>query len=187
MKIKKRCAWVKKGDEIYEAYHDKEWGKPLHVDRDLFELFSLETQAAGLSWLTILKKRDTYREAFLEFELESVAKFTDEDITYIIENYDVIRNRKKIEAIINNAKCFLHVKKEFGSIDKFFWSYVDFKAIKNHVKNYQEAPTTSILSDKLTKDLKKRGFKFVGSITIYSFMQACGMINDHEQECFCNT
>lgn len=184
---KKRCGWVKTGDKTYEDYHDFEWGKPLHDDKSLFELFSLETQAAGLSWLTVLKKREGYRKAFSNFELQNVANFTSKDEEYILENSEVIKNRAKIKAIINNAKLFLHVKEEFGSIDNFFWSYVDFKPIKNEVTNYKDMPTTSLISDKLTKDLKKRGFKFVGSVTIYAFMQACGMINDHEKYCCCNT
>ena len=184
---KVRCAWVKVGDEIYENYHDEEWGKPLHDDKALFELFSLETQAAGLSWLTVLKKRDGYRKAFADFELQEVASFTCKDEERILESAQVIKNKAKIKAIITNAQAFLHIKKEYGSIDNFFWSYVNHKPIVNHIENYKDAPTTSDISDKLTKDLKKRGFKFVGSITIYAFMQACGMINDHEKTCWCNS
>lgn len=182
---KVRCGWVKTGDATYEAYHDEEWGKPLHDDRALFELFSLETQAAGLSWLTVLNKREGYRKSFKGFELESVANFTEEDVERIMEEGLVIKLRSKIKAIIHNAKLFLHVKEEYGSLDTFFWSYVNHSPIKNHIENYREGPTTSPISDKLTKDLKKRGFKFVGTVTIYAFMQACGMVDDHEVGCWC--
>lgn len=182
---KKRCGWVKLTDEIYVSYHDNEWGKALKDDQKLFELFSLETQAAGLSWLTVLKKRENYKKAFLNFDINRVSKFTCEDIDEIINKYDVIKNRPKLEAIINNAKLFLEIKNEFGSIKNYFWDRVDDKPIVNSIENYKNIPTTSELSDLLTKDLKKRGFKFVGSVTIYSFLQASGIINDHENSCFC--
>ncbi len=182
---KKRCGWVKLTDEIYVSYHDNEWGKALKDDQKLFELFSLETQAAGLSWLTVLKKRENYKKAFLNFDINRVSKFTCEDIDEIINKYDVIKNRPKLEAIINNAKLFLEIKNEFGSIKNYFWDRVDNKPIVNSIENYKNIPTTSELSDLLTKDLKKRGFKFVGSVTIYSFLQASGIINDHENSCFC--
>lgn len=181
-----RCGWVKVSDKVYEDYHDKEWGKPLHVDKDLFELFSLETQAAGLSWLTVLKKREGYRKAFGNFDLEYVASLTCKDEERICQSGLVIKSLPKIKAIINNAKLFLHVKEEFSSIDNYFWSYVNHKPIRNKIANYKDADTTSHISDKLTKDLKKRGFKFVGSVTIYAFMQACGMINEHEKNCWCS-
>ncbi|MDA7848191.1 DNA-3-methyladenine glycosylase I [Sulfurospirillum sp.] len=183
---KVRCVWVKAGDKTYEDYHDNEWGKPLHDDKALFELFSLETQAAGLSWLTVLKKRDAYRKAFSNFELSKVASFTCKDEERIMNESEVIKNRAKIKAIIHNAKLLLHVKEKFGSIDNFFWSYVNNEPITNKIQNAADRPTTSPISDKLTKDLKKLGFKFVGSITIYAFMQACGMVNDHEQSCWCS-
>jgi DNA-3-methyladenine glycosylase I len=177
-----RCGWVKTGDATYEAYHDHEWGKPLHDERALFELFSLETQAAGLSWLTVLKKREAYREAFSEFALERVASFTCKDIDRILQ-HDVIRNTKKIEAIVHNAQLLLRIQEEFGSIGTYFWSWVNHTPLVNSVPDYKTAPTTSSISDALTKDLKTRGFKFVGSVTIYAFMQACGMVNDHENRC----
>lgn len=180
--IKKRCAWVKLSDKTYVNYHDNEWGNPLHVDKELFELFSLETQAAGLSWLTVLKKREGYREAFSNFDINKVASLSQNDIQNIM-THDVIKHPKKIEAIICNAQKFLKIIDEFGSLDKFFWSYVNFKPIKNKIENSKTAPTTSNISDALTKELKKRGFKFVGSVTIYAFMQACGMVNDHETKC----
>lgn len=183
---KKRCGWVKLNDEEYIRYHDEEWGVPLRDERALFELFSLETQAAGLSWLTVLKKRENYRKAFANFDLKAVSSFTCKEVDTIMQ-MDVIKNRAKIEAIINNAKLFLHVQKEYGSITKFFWGFVGGVPIINEVLDYKTAPCKSEISDALTKELKKRGFKFVGSVTIYAFMQACGMINDHEESCFCKS
>lgn len=181
----KICGWVKQNDSQYVDYHNNEWGKAIHDDNALFELFSLETQSSGLSWLTILKKRDGYRKVFENFTLENVASYTQEDVTRIIESGLVIKSRPKIEAIINNAKLFLQIKKEFGSLDNYFWSKVNHKTIVNDVIDYKMANTTSEISDELAKDLKKRGFKFVGSVTIYAFMQASGMINDHENSCWC--
>lgn len=180
----KICGWVKLNDLQYLDYHNNEWGKPLHNDNALFELFSLETQSSGLSWLTVLKKRDGYRKVFENFSLETVASYTKEDINRIFESGLIIKSRPKIEAIINNAKLFLEIKKEFASLDSYFWSKVNHKTIVNDVVDYKLASTTSEISDTLTKDLKKRGFKFVGSVTIYAFMQACGMVNDHENSCW---
>lgn len=180
----KICGWVKLNDLQYLDYHNNEWGKPLHNDNALFELFSLETQSSGLSWLTVLKKRDGYRKAFENFSLETVASYTQEDINRIFESGLIIKSRPKIEAIINNAKLFLEIKREFASLDNYFWSKVNHKTIVNDVVDYKLASTTSEISDTLTKDLKKRGFKFVGSVTIYAFMQACGMVNDHENSCW---
>ena len=179
------CGWVKQNDSQYVDYHNNEWGKAIHDDNALFELFSLETQSSGLSWLTILKKRDGYREVFENFSLETVASYTQDDVNRIFESELVIKSRPKIEAIINNAKLFLEIKKEFGSINNYFWSKVNHKTIINDVIDYKMALSTSEISDELAKDLKKRGFKFVGSVTIYSFMQASGMINDHENSCWC--
>ena len=181
----KICGWVKLNDLQYLDYHNNEWGKPLHNDNALFELFSLETQSSGLSWLTVLKKRDGYRKAFKNFSLETVASYTQEDINRIFESGLIIKSRPKIEAIINNAKLFLEIKKEFTSLDNYFWSKVNHKTIINDVLDYKMACTKSEISDLLTKDLKKRGFKFVGSVTIYAFLQACGIVNDHENNCWC--
>lgn len=178
-----RCVWVKKGEIIYENYHDNEWGVPLHEDKKLFELFSLETQAAGLSWLTILKKRDNYRALFEDFKIEKVAKFDEERVAQIMNEKGVIRNLPKLRAIVKNANLFLHIIDEFGSINDYFWAYVNFTPILNDVPCCKSAPTTSAISDAITKDLKKRGFSFVGSVTIYAFMQACGMVCDHENSC----
>jgi DNA-3-methyladenine glycosylase I len=180
-----RCGWVKLSDPTYAAYHDEEWGKPLHDDRALFELFCLETQSAGLSWLTILKKRDGYRNAFASFVLEKVAHMGEMDVERILNEGEVIKSRPKIEAILHNAKLFQGIAQEFGSLDTYFWNYVGGKTIVNDVSDYKTAACTSTISDALTKDLKKRGFKFVGSTTIYAFMQACGMVNDHENSCGC--
>ena len=182
---KKRCGWVKLSDPVYVAYHDNEWGKPLHVEQKLFELFSLETQSAGLSWLTVLKKREGYRQMFDNFELKKVASYLASDVERIIESNLVVKHRAKIEAIIQNAKEFLKIVDEFGSIDNYFWYKIAGNSIENDVPDYRYTMTTSNISDEITKDLKKRGFKFVGSVTIYSFMQACGMVNDHENGCFC--
>lgn len=182
-----RCGWVKLSDPIYVAYHDEEWGKPLHDDRDLFELFSLETQAAGLSWLSVLKKRQGYREMFENFDLQKVASFDDERIDAIIKSPFVIKNRPKIEAIVTNARGFLEIRNEFGSLDAYLWSKVGGKPIINDVNDYRKAACTSDISDAITKELKKRGFKFIGSITIYAFMQACGMVEDHENGCICKS
>lgn len=180
-----RCGWLKLSDPLYVAYHDEEWGRALHDDRALFELFCLETQSAGLSWLTVLKKREGYRNAFASFVLEKVAHFGEMDVERILSEGEVIKSRPKIEAIINNAKLFQLIIQEFGSLDTYFWNYVDGKTIVNDVYDYKTAATTSPISDALTKDLKKRGFKFVGSTTIYAFMQASGMVNDHENSCGC--
>ena len=181
----KICGWVKQSDSQYVDYHNNEWGKAIHDDNALFELFSLETQSSGLSWLTILKKRDGYRKVFENFSLENVASYTQDDVNRIFESGLVIKSRPKIEAIINNAKLFLEIKKEFGSINNYFWSKVNHKTIVNDVADYKMAHTTSEISEAFAKDLKKRGFKFVGSVTIYAFMQASGMINDHENGCWC--
>jgi DNA-3-methyladenine glycosylase I len=185
MNTKHRCGWVKLSDPVYVAYHDEEWGKPIHDDVALFELFSLETQSAGLSWLTVLKKRDGYAEAFGGFDIKKVATYTSGDVDRILESGKVIKSRPKIEAVIQNAKHFIDIKKEYGSLDAYFWSKVDGKTIVNDLADYKTTASTSEISDKMIKELKKRGFKFIGSTTIYAFMQACGMVNDHENECWC--
>ena len=179
----KRCGWVKLSDPLYVEYHDKEWGRELHDERALFELFSLETQSSGLSWLTILKKREGYRRQFENFDLDKVAHYTQEDMDRILQSGEVIKSRPKIETIIHNAKAFLQIKEEFGTIDSYFWEKIGYKSRFNNVVDYKTADTKSQLSDSIAKDLKRRGFKYVGSITVYAFMQACGMINDHENDC----
>jgi DNA-3-methyladenine glycosylase I len=185
MSNKLRCGWVKLNDPVYVAYHDEEWGKPLHEDRALFELFSLETQSAGLSWLTVLKKREGYREAFDNFDLQKVASYSEIDVARIMNSGEVIKSRPKIESIISNAKGFMQIVSEFGSIDNYFFSWVKGKQKVNDIPDYKTALNKTDISDEITKDLKKRGFKFVGSVTIYAFMQACGMVDDHENGCFC--
>ena len=182
--MNRRCGWVKKGDLLYESYHDNEWGVILRDDRAIFELFSLETQAAGLSWLTILKKREDYREAFDDFDIKKIATFDEKKIDTIMQSAQVIKNRAKLIAIVENAKKMLDIIDEFGSLYNFFWSYVNNRQIINDIPCYKDAPCKSEISDMLTKELKRRGFKFVGSITIYAFMQACGMVDDHENDCF---
>lgn len=178
-----RCGWLKQSSPLYVEYHDKEWGKHLKDDKVLFELFSLETQAAGLSWLTVLSKRDEYKKAFYDFELQKVIHIKEEEIDKIMEKYNVIKNKPKLLAIVNNAILIDEITKEHGSWHDFLWSYINHTQIVNFYENYKDSPTKSDISDKITKDLKKQGFKFVGSVTIYAFMQACGMINDHEKNC----
>ncbi len=178
----KRCDWCG-SDPLYVAYHDEEWGVPVHDDRKLFEFLVLESAQAGLSWITILRKRENYRRAFDGFDPEKVAWYDEEKIVELLSNEGIVRNRKKIEAAINNAQRFLEVQKEFGSFDAYIWSFVGGKPKINAWKTLQEVPATSPESDALSKDLKKRGFKFLGTTTCYAHMQATGMINDHLVDC----
>jgi DNA-3-methyladenine glycosylase I len=178
-----RCPWCL-GNELYIKYHDEEWGVPVHDDRKHFEFLILEGVQAGLSWLTILKKRENYRKAYDNFDVKKVSEYDEAKIEELMNNPDIIRNRRKIEASINNAKKFLEVQKEFGSFDNFIWSFVDNNVVKNHWKDLCEIPATSELSDKVSKELKRRGFKFVGSTIIYAHLQAIGLINDHLVTCF---
>ena len=177
-----RCAWAG-NDPLYVAYHDIEWGKPIHDDRLLFEFLILEGMQAGLSWITILKKREAFRAAFENFEPESVAGFDQAKVEELMQNSAIVRNRRKIESAVKNAQHFLKIQKKFGSFDKFIWSYVDGEPIVNHPKTSADVPATSELSDRISRDLKKLGFSFVGSTIIYSFMQAVGMVNDHVDDC----
>ena len=182
MKKQVRCSWA--GDtQIYIDYHDNEWGRPVHDDIKLFEMLILEGAQAGLSWITILKKREAYRKAFDGFDPKKVALYGDAKIEELMNNKGIIRNRLKINATITNAKLFLEVEEKYGSFDKFIWSYVDNTPIIGHWESVKDIPVTTPLSDKISKDLKKMGFKFVGSTIIYSFMQAIGMVNDHITEC----
>ena len=183
MNEKIRCSWC--GDlPIYIDYHDNEWGRPVHDDRKLFEMLILEGAQAGLSWITVLKKRENYRKAFDNFDPNKVALYDEEKIQSLMENEGIIRNRLKINSAVINAKLFLEVAEKHGSFDKFIWSYVNYKPITNHVKQIEDLLATTPLSDQISKDLKKMGFKFVGSTIIYSFMQATGMVNDHLVDCF---
>ena len=178
----KRCQWAQ--DNLMIDYHDKEWGRPLHNDRKLFEMLILEGAQAGLSWLTILKRRRTYRKAFANFDPLIVSKFTQKDIQRLLHDEGIIRNKLKIASAINNAKQFIEIQKEFRTFDKYIWSFVKNKPINNKYKKISEIPATTILSDEMSKDLKKRGFNFVGSTICYAFMQSIGMVNDHMTGCF---
>ncbi|WP_347248578.1 DNA-3-methyladenine glycosylase I [Zoogloea sp.] len=178
-----RCAWC--GDDpLYQAYHDTEWGVPLHDDRALFELLTLEGAQAGLSWITVLRKRETYRQAFANFDPASVAVFTEADQAALMLNPGIVRNRLKISSTIDNARAFLAVQAEFGSFDAWLWRFVDGQPIQNSLRSLAEAQASTALSDSLSKALKKRGFRFVGSTICYAFMQAAGLVNDHTTDCF---
>jgi DNA-3-methyladenine glycosylase I len=179
-----RCDWVTK-DEVYQKYHDEEWGVPLHDDQALFEMICLEGFQAGLSWLTILKRRDNFRLAFDFFDPVKMSLYDDKKINELLQNEGIIRNRQKIEAAIHNAKCFLKVKKREGSFSDFIWSVVDHKPVLNKRTSIKDFPVRTELSDKLSEKLKKEGFKFIGTVTCYAFMQAAGLVNDHLTYCFC--
>ncbi|SFU28430.1 DNA-3-methyladenine glycosylase I [Pustulibacterium marinum] len=179
----KRCGWCE-GDSLYEKYHDEEWGVPVYEDDKLFEFLILETFQAGLSWITILRKRENFREALDNFDYKKIAHYTEDKLTSLLENPGIIRNRLKIKATVSNAQAFMKIQEEFGSFSKYIWKFVDHKPIVNSVTNYKEAPANTEISDTISKDLKKRGFKFVGSTVIYAHMQATGMVNDHEVDCF---
>ncbi len=177
----KRCSWAT--NDLNIAYHDAEWGVPQHDDRVLFEFLILEGAQAGLSWDTILRKREAYRKAFDNFDVNKIAKYTDAKMAKLLANEGIIRNRLKIASAVSNAKAFLKVQKEFGSFDKYIWGFVGGKPIVNKLKG-GDVPATSPISDAISKDLKKRGFNFVGSTIMYAFMQATGMVNDHLVTCF---
>jgi DNA-3-methyladenine glycosylase I len=183
MKEKIRCNWCLKFDD-YIKYHDEEWGIPVHDDRIHFEFLILEGAQAGLSWSTILKKREGYRKNFADFDPVKVARFTESKVEKILQDPGIVRNKLKVAAAVNNAKRFLEVQKEFGSFDKYIWSFVGGKPIVNKWKTLKEAPATTKESDALSKDLIKRRFKFVGSTVIYAHMQACGLVNDHLVDCW---
>lgn len=180
---KHRCGWCL-GDSTYIAYHDTEWGVPVKDDDTLFEFLILETFQAGLSWITILRKRENFRNAFDNFDYKKIVNYDQNKIDSLLEDAGIIRNKLKINATITNAKAFMEVQKEFGSFSNYIWNFANGKPIKNKVNNYKETPPTTELSDTISKDLKKRGFKFVGSTVIYAHMQATGMVNDHEADCF---
>ncbi len=178
-----RCPWV--GDTpIYRDYHDNEWGRPVHNDCKLFEMLTLESMQAGLSWSTVLKKREAFREAFDGFDPKKIALYGDVKIQELMANEKIIRNRLKINAAVNNAKAFLLIQEKYGSFDKMIWGYVDHMPIIRHPENMGDLPSSTPLSDKISKDLKKLGFKFLGTTTVYAFMQATGMVNDHTTSCF---
>jgi DNA-3-methyladenine glycosylase I len=181
---KTRCVWVS-DDPLYIAYHDDEWGVPVHDDRVLFEFLILEGAQAGLSWITILKKRENYRKVLDGFDPRKIALYDDAKVRALLADPGIVRNRLKIAATIQNAKSFLAVQKEFGSFDAYIWQFIGGKPKHNHWKNIAEAPAKTAESDAMSKDLLKRGFKFVGSTICYAFMQAVGMVNDHTTDCFC--
>ena len=184
LEIKNRCFGNKPGQALYAQYHDEEWGVPMHDDRHLFEMLILEGAQAGLSWETILKRREGYRAAFHHFDPVKVAAMTDQDLLVLCEDIRIIRNRLKIFAARQNAQIFLQIQKEFGSFDAYLWRFVNGVPIQNHWQSFKETPVTTPESDALSKDLKKRGMKFVGSTILYAFMQAVGMVDDHPVSCW---
>ena len=184
--MKKRCAWC--GDDpLYVAYHDTEWGVPKHDDSTLFEFLVLEGAQAGLSWITILRKRNGYRELFDHFDAERVAHYSDAELDERLQNPKIVRNRLKVYSARKNARAFLDVQREWGSFSAYMWDFVDGQAIQNNWSSMRDVPPTSDISNQLSKDMKKRGFTFVGPIIMYAYMQATGMVNDHTQDCFRHT
>jgi DNA-3-methyladenine glycosylase I len=181
-KTKTRCAWCS-DDPLYMAYHDNEWGRPVHDDRHLFEMLILEGAQAGLAWITVLRKRDNYREAFDHFDATKIARYDSKRIAKLMNNEGIIRNRLKIEVAIKNAKVFLQIQETFGSFDAYLWAYVENKPIINQWESFKQLPAKTPLSDQIAKDLKKRGMNFVGSTIMYAYMQAIGMVNDHTLDC----
>jgi DNA-3-methyladenine glycosylase I len=183
MESKIRCPWCEK-DDLYRDYHDNEWGNPVYDDNKLFEVLVLETFQAGLSWYTILKKRDNFRKAFDFFDYKKIANYNENKVTALLQDAGIIRNQLKIRGTIDNAIAFIKVQEEFGSFSKYIWNFTDGKPIVNHYKTMKDLPATTPLSDAISKDLKKRGFKFVGSTVVYAHMQATGMVNDHLEDCW---
>lgn len=184
MKQLKRCGWVKEGDKLMEKYHDKEWGVPLYKDNKIFEFLILESFQAGLSWRTILNKRNNFKKAFVGFDPVKVAKFSKNDLSRLLNDEGIIRNKLKIQATINNAQRFLEIKNEFGTFSKYMWQFVNDKPIVNKIKKITDYKPLSREAEIWSKDLKKRGFKFLGATTLYAHMQAVGMVNDHMTVCF---
>lgn len=179
-----RCEWAQGQFDEYIRYHDEEWGVPVHDDHTHFEFLVLEGAQAGLSWSSILKRRDGYREAFANFDPEKVTCYTEEKIEELLNFTGIIRNKLKVRSAVTNAHLFIDIQKEFGSFDTYIWRFVENKPIVNHWESHNDVPATSKESDALSKDLKKRGFKFTGSIIMYAYMQACGLVNDHTTDCF---
>jgi DNA-3-methyladenine glycosylase I len=182
METKLRCAWCEK-DDLYRNYHDSEWGKPVYDDETIFEFLILETFQAGLSWYTVLAKRENFRKAFDNFDLIKIANYSEEKMAELAEDTGIIRNKLKIKATVTNAQAYIKVQEEFGSFSKYIWGFVKGKPIDNQPQTLKDVPATTPISDALSKDLKKRGFKFVGSTVMYAHMQATGMVNDHILEC----
>ncbi|MBK0381395.1 DNA-3-methyladenine glycosylase I [Pedobacter sp. SD-b] len=183
MKVTKRCHWCG-NDELYIKYHDEEWGKEVHDDQTFFEFLVLESAQAGLSWITILRKRENYKRLFADFDVEKVAAFKEEDIERILQDPGIIRNRLKVKSTVKNAKLFIDIQQEYGSFDNYLYSFMpNGKRIINQIKNSKNTPATTEISDAIVKDMKKRGFKFFGSTICYAFMQAVGAVNDHALDC----
>tara|TARA_B110000438_G_scaffold7417_1_gene7244 strand:+ start:139 stop:693 length:555 start_codon:yes stop_codon:yes gene_type:complete len=180
--MKKRCDWAK--DEPHMTYHDEEWGVPEHNDQKLFEFLILEGAQAGLSWSTILNRRDGYCDAFSNFDVTAVSKYTQNHVNKLVKNKAIIRNKLKINSAINNAKKFIEIQKQFGSFDEYLWGFVNHKTIQNKFKKYSDLPAYTTISENLSSELKKRGFTFVGPVICYALMQAVGMVNDHTVDCF---
>ncbi len=178
-----RCEWCGT-DELYVKYHDEDWGVPVHDDRLHFEMLILEGAQAGLSWITILRKRENYKKAFDNFDVNKIAKYSEAKIENLLQNVGIIRNKLKVRSAVTNAKAFIEIQKEFGSFDKYIWQFVNNKPIVNKWEKMSDVPATSMESDTLSKNLKKRGFKFIGSTIIYAHMQSIGMVNDHTTDCF---
>lgn len=183
METKIRCAWCEK-DDLYKRYHDEEWGIPVYDDQKLFEFLILETFQAGLSWITILRKRENFRLAFDDFDYKKIAYYTEDKIQELLQDSGIIRNRLKVHSAVSNAIAFMKVQEEFGSFSNYIWLFTNGKPIVNNPKSLKEVPATTTLSDAISKDLKKRGFKFVGSTVVYAHMQATGMVDDHVEDCF---
>lgn len=181
--MKQRCPWCE-GSDLYRQYHDEEWGRPLHDERRLFEMLILEGAQAGLSWITILNKRENYRRAFHQFDAQKIARYTDRDRARLLADAGIVRNRLKIEATITNARCYLALRESGQTLDQWLWQWVDGKPILNHPKSSRQVPARTPLSDDISKALAKRGFKFVGSTIIYAYLQATGVVNDHLTDCW---
>ena len=184
MDSRQRCQWVS-DDELYRRYHDEEWGIPSFDDQHLFEMLILEGAQAGLNWLTILKKRQGYRKAFDNFDARKMSRYTQKKIDRLLQNPEIVRNKLKVNAAVTNARAFLQVVEEFGNFSDYIWQFVGGKPVKNKLKKLTDIPVTTAESDAMSRDLKKRGFKFVGSTICYAYMQAVGMVNDHTVDCFC--
>ena len=180
---KSRCGWCV-GEALYKTYHDEEWGVPLYDDDKLFEFLILETFQAGLSWITVLRKRENFRKAFDNFDYKKIAKYQQSKIDALLLDTGIIRNKLKVNATVTNAQAFIKIQEEFGSFSEYIWQFTDGKPIKNKLKDYRKGPANTPLSDTISKNLKKRGFKFVGTTVVYAHMQATGMVNDHEVSCF---
>jgi len=179
-----RCSWVPENNPEYRKYHDEEWGVPVHDDNKHFEMLTLEGAQAGLSWEIVLKKRDGYRKAFKNFDVKKVAQMTDKELEALIQNSKIIRHKLKIFSVRKNALAFIKIQEEFGSFDNYIWEFVDNKTLVNSIKSLSDIPVKTETSDKIAKDLKKRGMSFIGSTIIYAYMQAIGLVNDHAEDCF---